>query len=84
MSSVRLMATRVELDRSRPCLACGAPWRLVSESSDVRDVSDPAAATQVVIWRPKRGDCSASCWEQDRHAYEVGVMERELRGWLRP
>jgi hypothetical protein len=84
MSSVRLMATRVELDRSRPCLACGAPWRLVSESSDIRDASDPAAATQVVIWRPIRGDCSANCWEQDRHAYEVGLMERELRGWLRP
>jgi hypothetical protein len=56
----------------------------VSESSDVRDVSDPEAATQVVIWRPKRGDCSANCWQRDQHAYEVGLMERELRGWLRP
>jgi hypothetical protein len=56
----------------------------VSEAADIRDVSDPAAATQVVVWRPIRGDCSASCWQQDQHAYDVGSMERELRGWLRP
>ena len=80
--ATRLMATRVELDRSRPCLACGAAWRIVSESSEILAVSDPGHGSQSVMWEPKRSGCSAECWRHNQAAYDRGILDRGVRGWL--
>ena len=80
--AVRLMATRVELDRSRPCLACGAPWRIVLKSPGVLAASSPDSVGQQVSWIPNTSGCSAECWRHDTDAYDRGVLARSSRGWL--
>lgn len=81
--TVRLLATRVELDRSRPCLACRAAWRIVLRCRNgVLPASNPDAAGQSIRWVPESSGCSAECWRHDRAAYERGVLARAARGWL--
>jgi hypothetical protein len=80
--TVRLLATRVELDRSRPCLACGAPWRVVLRNPGVLPASNPDAAGQAVHWTPESSGCSAECWREDADAYDRGILARSARGWL--
>jgi hypothetical protein len=80
--AVRLLATRVEIDRSRPCLACGAPWRVVLRSPGVLAASSPDSAGQSVRWIPDTSGCSAECWRADTASYDRGVLARSSRGWL--
>ena len=80
--TVRLLATRVELDRSRPCLACREPWRVVLRSPGVLPASNPHSVGQSVRWIPESSGCSAECWRHDRAAYDRGISDRTERGWL--
>lgn len=73
-----MVATRVTLDSQRPCLECGAPWRVVARAP----ISGKAAGVPVK-WEDDDGSCSARCWESDPKAYENGRRARPARGWNR-
>jgi hypothetical protein len=65
---------RDDLDRDHPCLACGAPWRVVVEARVVED--------RFIVWKRRgAGECSARCMARDREAYDRGLAERARRGW---
>ena len=68
-----MVSVRITLDRKRPCLACGAAWRVRSVA--VR-ASGPAA-----LWDDGGGQCSERCWEIDPTRYLEGVVNRQERGW---
>jgi hypothetical protein len=61
------------LDNKRPCLNCGAPWRVVIEA-----VSAEAGGLAV---RPRAGTCSAHCWNDDFEGFDAALFERLDRGW---
>jgi hypothetical protein len=71
-----MVAVRISLDRRRPCLACGAAWRVKSTAPiDARAKGLPAP------WDDRGGQCSSRCWEVDAGQYIAGIVERRLRGW---
>jgi hypothetical protein len=67
-----MVAVRITLDRKRPCLACGAAWRVRSVA--VR-TNGPA------LWDDRGGQCSERCWEHNPSRYLEGVLDRRSRGW---
>jgi hypothetical protein len=69
-----MVAVRITLDRKRPCLACGAPWR-------VRSTALAGQTTGSGLWDERGGQCSARCWESDPSRYVSGVLDRRDRGW---
>jgi hypothetical protein len=71
-----MVAVRITLDRKRPCLACGAPWR-VRSTAIAAGQSDGGPG----LWDERGGQCSARCWESDASRYLDGVRERRSRGW---
>lgn len=79
MTTSPMMATRVEIDRTHVCLACGAPWRVVSSSSDIGRA--PAAAPGIVTWNVVREGCADECWRNDYARYEAGTLRRRVLGW---
>jgi hypothetical protein len=71
-----MVAVRITLDRRRPCLACGAAWRVKSTAPlSQRAYGLPAA------WDDRGGQCSARCWESDAGRYVEGLVDRRARGW---
>jgi hypothetical protein len=70
-----MVATRVEIDRTHVCLACGAPWRVVSSSSDIVSASAPVA------WNVIREGCADECWRNDYAKYEAATRRRQMLGW---
>jgi hypothetical protein len=70
-----MVAVRITLDRRRPCLACGAPWRVRATAPVAADAKGPTP------WDERGGQCSARCWERDPSRYLTGVGERVGRGW---
>jgi hypothetical protein len=68
-----IVATRVLLDRRRPCLACGAPWR-VRMRARLTDTPPGVPA----VWEEAVGECSIRCWERDEDAYAAGLEQRAL------
>jgi hypothetical protein len=61
----------VVLDSERPCLNCGAPWRVVVEPTD----------SVAAFMRPRAGTCSAHCWNTDFDGFNAGLVDRLERGW---
>lgn len=78
MTTSPMVATRVEIDRTHVCLACGAPWRVVSSSSDI--VGTPGSATPIA-WNVIREGCADECWRNDYAKYEAGTLRRRVLGW---
>jgi hypothetical protein len=70
-----MVAIRITLDRKRPCLACGAPWRVKSEARIAQRVMGPTP------WDDRGGQCSERCWEVAPTRYLEGVLDRQARGW---
>jgi hypothetical protein len=70
-----MVAVRITLDRRRPCLACGAPWRVRSTAPIASGSRGPG------LWDERGGQCSARCWERNLTRYLTGVRERGGRGW---
>ena len=73
-----MVATRIALDYLRPCLACGAPWRVRSRAQIVAGRS-PGLPT---VWEPDHGECSDRCWEVDGSEYDRSLDARVERGWV--
>lgn len=61
-------------DRDRPCLSCGADWRIVID--EIQDV------TGTVTLRASAGTCSARCWVSDFDGYDRGLLARLDRDWV--
>jgi len=72
-----MVATRVEIDHTHVCLACGAPWRVVSSSSDLTSTT----TSSLVAWNVVREGCADECWRHDYAKYEAGTLRRRLLGW---
>jgi hypothetical protein len=70
-----MVAVRITLDRKRPCLACGAPWRVRSTAAVAARTNGPG------LWDERGGQCSSRCWEVDPTRYLEGVIDRRCRGW---
>lgn len=66
-----MVATRILLDHRRPCLACGAPWRVRLQAETA---GKPAGVP--AVWEEDIGECSLRCWERDPLAYAAGVRRR--------
>jgi hypothetical protein len=75
-----MVATRVEIDHTHVCLACGAPWRVVSSSSDI--VAAAASSSPgIIAWNVIREGCADECWRSDYARYEAGTLRRRVLGW---
>ena len=80
MTTSPMVATRVEIDRTHVCLACGAPWRVVSSSSDI-PASASGANPGIIAWNVVREGCADECWRNDYAKYEAGTLRRRVLGW---
>jgi hypothetical protein len=70
----KMAELRDDLDRDHPCLACGAPWRVLVEARVVEN--------RFIVWKRRgEGECAAGCMRTDREAYNRGLAERARRGW---
>ena len=72
-----MVATRITLDRRHPCLAGGAPWRVMAKARVTG-----LRPGEHVVWADSGGECAERCWQRDADAYRHGVEERRNRGWL--
>lgn len=69
------MQMRRRLNHDHPCLACDAPWEIVSKPIYVDQLAEP------VKWADVSSNCSAQCFLQDVDRYNQGLTDRHARGW---
>lgn len=66
---------RYRVDPQRPCLACGAPWRIEEQALAFDRSGVP------VRWELVMGECADRCWLTDLQAYNSALRTRRDRGW---